>query len=63
MEIKGIDATAADMGAKEFVATAKNVGISEVLGSKNVTIFMPVDAAFNNYVDQLQSENVSEEQN
>uniref|UniRef100_A0A0A1WRC2 Transforming growth factor-beta-induced protein ig-h3 n=1 Tax=Zeugodacus cucurbitae TaxID=28588 RepID=A0A0A1WRC2_ZEUCU len=57
MEIKGIDATAADMGAKEFVATAKNVGIGEVLSNKNVTIFMPVDAAFNNYIDQLQSEN------
>ncbi|XP_023159048.1 transforming growth factor-beta-induced protein ig-h3 [Ceratitis capitata] len=57
MEIKNIDATAADMGAKEFVATAKNAGIGEVLANKNVTIFMPVDAAFNNYIDQLQSEN------
>ncbi|XP_053966745.1 transforming growth factor-beta-induced protein ig-h3 [Anastrepha ludens] len=57
MEIKSIDATAADMGAKEFVATAKNIGIGEVFGNKNVTIFMPVDAAFNSYIEQLQSEN------
>ncbi|XP_067633881.1 transforming growth factor-beta-induced protein ig-h3 [Eurosta solidaginis] len=57
IEIKDIDATAADMGAKEFVVNAKNTGINELLGSKNVTIFMPVDAAFNSYMDQLQSEN------
>ncbi|XP_036334207.1 transforming growth factor-beta-induced protein ig-h3 [Rhagoletis pomonella] len=57
MEIKSIDETAVDMGAKEFVATAKNAGISDVFGKKNVTIFMPLDAAFNDYLEQMQSEN------
>lgn len=60
IEIKNIEATAADMGAKEFVAKAKSSGLSDMLETrKNVTMFLPLDEAFNTYTDLVQSENVS----
>ncbi|KAM7362558.1 midline fasciclin isoform 2-T2 [Cochliomyia hominivorax] len=58
IEIKDIETTAADMGAKEFVAKAKSSGLSEQIETrKNVTIFLPLDEAFTAYSDSVQSEN------
>ncbi|XP_013102192.2 transforming growth factor-beta-induced protein ig-h3 [Stomoxys calcitrans] len=58
IDIKDIEATAADMGAKEFVAKAKSSGLADTIkSSKNVTIFLPMDEAFNAYSDTAQSEN------
>ncbi|XP_075146365.1 midline fasciclin isoform X2 [Haematobia irritans] len=58
IDIKDIEATAADMGAKEFVAKAKSSGLADTIKtSKNVTIFLPMDDAFNAYSDSAQSEN------
>lgn len=60
IEIKNIEATAADMGAKEFVAKAKTSGLADTIQTrKNVTIFLPLDNAFNAYTDSVQSETVS----
>ncbi|KAI8129886.1 Transforming growth factor-beta-induced protein ig-h3 [Lucilia cuprina] len=58
IEIKDIDATASDLGAKEFVAKAKSSGLGDSIQSrKNVTIFLPLDEAFTAYSDAVQSEN------
>uniref|UniRef100_A0A1I8N9S2 Fasciclin n=1 Tax=Musca domestica TaxID=7370 RepID=A0A1I8N9S2_MUSDO len=58
IDIKDIEATAADMGAKEFVAKAKSSGLADMISSsKNVTIFLPVDEAFSAYGDAAASEN------
>lgn len=60
IDIKDIEATAADMGAKEFVAKAKSSGLADMISSsKNVTIFLPIDEAFSAYGDAAASENVS----
>lgn len=59
IEIKDIETTAADMGAKEFVAKAKSSGLADTIQTgKNVTIFLPLDDAFTAYSDSEQSENV-----
>ncbi|XP_065363398.1 transforming growth factor-beta-induced protein ig-h3 [Calliphora vicina] len=58
VEIKDIEATAADMGAKAFVAKAKSSGLADTIQTgKNVTIFLPLDEAFTAYSDSVQSEN------
>lgn len=60
IDIKDIEATAVDMGAKEFVAKVKSSGLADMItSSKNVTIFLPLDEAFNAYADLASSENVS----
>lgn len=60
IEIKDIESTATDMGAKEFVAKAKSSGLADMIQTrKNVTIFLPLDDAFTSYADSVQSENVS----
>ncbi|XP_032595656.1 transforming growth factor-beta-induced protein ig-h3 isoform X2 [Drosophila grimshawi] len=61
IEIKDIEATAADMGAKQFIESAKSAGqLGDMLASgsgKKVTIFAPIDAAFQEYRGQHQQEN------
>ncbi|XP_064540785.1 transforming growth factor-beta-induced protein ig-h3 isoform X3 [Drosophila montana] len=61
IEIKDIEATAADMGAKQFIDSAKSAGeLGDMLGSgtgKKVTLFVPNDAAFQEYRGQHQQEN------
>ncbi|EDW80696.2 uncharacterized protein Dwil_GK11667, isoform C [Drosophila willistoni] len=60
IEIKDIEATAADMGAKQFIESARSAGqLSQMLGnSQKVTLFLPNDAAFVEYRGgQQQQEN------
>ncbi|KAM8704124.1 hypothetical protein ACLKA7_008694 [Drosophila subpalustris] len=61
IEIKDIEATAADMGAKQFIESAKSAGeLGDMLASnsgKKVTVFVPNDAAFQEYRGQHQQEN------
>ncbi|XP_034488844.1 transforming growth factor-beta-induced protein ig-h3 isoform X2 [Drosophila innubila] len=61
IEIKDIEATAADMGAKQFIESAKSAGeLADMLASnsgKKVTVFVPNDAAFQEYRGQHQLEN------
>lgn len=60
IDIRDIETTAADMGAKEFVAKAKSSGLADMItSSRNITIFLPLDEVFNTYTDSAQSENVS----
>lgn len=63
IEIKDIEATAADMGAKQFIESAKSAGeLGAMLASgsgKHVTLFVPNDAAYLEYRGQHQQENVS----
>ncbi|KAL9872338.1 midline fasciclin isoform 1-T1 [Glossina fuscipes fuscipes] len=65
IEIKDVESTAADVGAKDFVIKAKNSGLNDMIMSrKNLTMFLPVDEAFSSYSDLLQSEsNLVEKQN
>ena len=57
IEIKNIEEAAADMGAKEFVASAKNNGFNDVIGNrKNITVFMPIDDAFSSFNEQMLNE-------
>lgn len=65
IEIKDIESTAADLGSKDFVIKAKNSGLNDMITlGKNMTMFLPVDEAFNTYSDLLQSEsNLVEKQN
>ncbi|KAH8417409.1 hypothetical protein KR222_010574, partial [Zaprionus bogoriensis] len=61
IEIKDIEATAADMGAKQFIESAKSAGeLGDMLASgssKKVTLFVPNDAAFQEYRVQHQLDN------
>ncbi|KAH8359304.1 hypothetical protein KR093_005727, partial [Drosophila rubida] len=61
IEIKDIEATAADMGAKQFIESAKSAGeLGDMLASnsgKKVTVFVPLDAAFQQYRGEHQQEN------
>ncbi|XP_060646574.1 transforming growth factor-beta-induced protein ig-h3 isoform X1 [Drosophila nasuta] len=61
IEIKDIEATAADMGAKQFIASAKSAGeLGDMLASnsgKKVTVFVPLDTAFQEYRGEHQQEN------
>ena len=55
-DIKPLEETATEMGAKEFVVAAKSAGLTD---SKNLTSFVPLDAAYSNHNVQMQNENVS----
>ncbi|XP_030373702.1 transforming growth factor-beta-induced protein ig-h3 isoform X2 [Scaptodrosophila lebanonensis] len=61
IDIKDIEATAADMGAKQFIESAKSAGqLGSMLGNgsnKKMTLFVPNDAAFAEYRAQHQQEN------
>ncbi|KRF82827.1 transforming growth factor-beta-induced protein ig-h3 isoform X2 [Drosophila virilis] len=61
IEIKDIEATAADMGAKQFIESAKSAGeLGDMLGSgtgKKITLFVPNDTAFQEYRGRHQQEN------
>ncbi|KAH8307547.1 hypothetical protein KR044_001690, partial [Drosophila immigrans] len=61
IEIKDIEDTAADMGAKQFIESAKSAGeLSDMLASnsgKKITLFVPLDAAFQEYRGKHHQEN------
>ncbi|TDG46876.1 hypothetical protein AWZ03_006760 [Drosophila navojoa] len=61
IEIKDIAATAADMGAQQFIESAKSSGeLGNMLSNsqgKKLTLFVPNDAAFQEYRGQHQQEN------
>ncbi|XP_023159763.2 transforming growth factor-beta-induced protein ig-h3 isoform X2 [Drosophila hydei] len=61
IEIKDIEATAADMGAQQFIESAKSAGeLGNMLSNgqgKKMTLFIPNDAAFQEYRSQHQQEN------
>jgi len=63
IDIKDVEATASDMGAKQFLESARSAGeLAEMLGGssgKKVTLFVPNDAAFLEYRGHHQQENVS----
>lgn len=58
-----MEATASDMGAKQFLESARSAGeLAEMLGGgngKKVTLFVPNDAAFVEYRGQQHQDNVS----
>lgn len=45
--------TSEKLGGKEFVKAAKNNGLEEMLTKKNVTVFLPTDASFADYSEQM----------
>ncbi|XP_037710316.1 periostin isoform X3 [Drosophila subpulchrella] len=61
IDIKDVEATASDMGAKQFLESARSAGeLAEMLGGgsgKKVTLFVPNDAAFLEYRGHHQQEN------
>lgn len=63
IDIKDVEATASEMGAKQFLESARSSGeLADMLGAgngKKVTLFVPNDAAFVEYRGQQQQENVS----
>lgn len=63
IDIKDVEATASDMGAKQFLESARTAGeLADMLGAgsgKKVTLFVPNDAAFMEYRGHHQQENVS----
>ncbi|KAH8265553.1 hypothetical protein KR038_010486, partial [Drosophila bunnanda] len=60
IDIKDVEATASDMGAKEFLESARSAGeLAEMLGGgngKKVTLFVPNDAAFVEYRSKQQQQ-------
>ncbi|XP_070138020.1 transforming growth factor-beta-induced protein ig-h3 isoform X2 [Drosophila bipectinata] len=61
IDIKDVEATASEMGAKQFLESARSSGeLADMLGAgngKKVTLFVPNDAAFVEYRGQQQQEN------
>ncbi|XP_016035044.2 periostin isoform X2 [Drosophila simulans] len=61
IDIKDVEATASDMGAKQFLESARTAGeLADMLGAgsgKKVTLFVPNDAAFMEYRGHHQQEN------
>lgn len=45
--------TSEKLGAKEFVKSAKNSGLEDMLTKKNVTVFLPTDASFTEFSEQM----------
>lgn len=45
--------TSEKLGAKEFVKAAKNSGLEDMLTKKNVTVFLPTDASFTEFSEQM----------
>lgn len=57
IEIKDIEETAADWGAKEFIKGAKSNGFNDLMANrKNITVFMPTDSAFSSFNEQMLNE-------
>ncbi|KAH8369235.1 hypothetical protein KR009_005189, partial [Drosophila setifemur] len=63
IDIKDVETTAGEMGAKQFLESARSAGeLAEMLGGgsgKKVTLFVPNDAAFVEYRGQQQQDNAS----
>lgn len=57
IDIKSIVDTAEEMGAKEFIRSAKNNGLEEKLQS-NITLFLPTDTAFTDFSEQMFENNL-----
>lgn len=53
MDLLPIMETSEKLGAKEFVKAAKNSGLEEMLTKKNVTLFLPTDASFTEFSEQM----------
>lgn len=45
--------TSEKLGAKEFAKSAKNNGLEDMLTKKNVTVFLPTDASFTEFSEQM----------
>lgn len=57
IDLKSIVLTAEEMGAKEFIKTARNNGLEEKLLS-NITLFLPTDQAFTEFSEQMFENNL-----
>lgn len=50
--------TSEKLGGKEFVKAARNNGLEDMLTKKNVTVFLPTDASFTDYSEQMFESNL-----
>lgn len=57
LELKPIVDTAEEMGAKEFMKTARSNGLDEMLAT-NLTVFLPTDSAFTEFSEQMFENNL-----
>lgn len=57
IDLKSIAATADELGAKEFIKSARNNGLEEKLLS-NITLFLPTDTAFTEFSEQMFENNL-----
>lgn len=53
MDLQPIMETSEKLGAKEFIKAAKNNGLEDMLTKKNVTVFLPTDASFTEFSEQM----------
>lgn len=53
MNLRPIMETSEKLGAKEFIKTAKNNGLEDMLTKKNVSLFLPTDASFTEFSEQM----------
>lgn len=53
MNLESVMETSEKLGAKEFIKAAKNNGLEDMLTKKNVTVFLPTDASFTEFSEQM----------
>lgn len=53
LDLVSVMETSEKLGAKEFVKAAKNNGLEDMLTKKNVTLFLPTDASFTEFSEQM----------